>query len=322
MTLWFVLQFNLAFLIDLIIGDPERLPHPVTIIGKAIKKVEEVLRKLATSKKAEKTAGFFLVIIIVVGSYLSIAILLFLLNKIHPVLAWIAGAWIISTTIAIKGLAKEGGKIIKLLTTKDLPEARKQVGYIVGRDTANLDEKELIRATIETVAENIVDAVIAPLLYALVGGPALAMAYRAANTLDSMCGYKNEKYFHFGYASARFDDLLNWIPARITGVLLLFSAFLLRMDWRSSFQAWRRDARQHPSPNSGIPESTVAGALGIRLGGVNVYFGEAKRRAYMGNGDIPLEAEHIEKTIKLLYMSAWLLIITHLLLCPLFQDLI
>ncbi len=172
--------------------------------------------------------------------------------------------------------------MFSLLKAKELEEAKKQVGYIVSRDTDHMDESEVIRASVETIAENIVDAVISPLFYAILGGPALAMAYRAANTLDSMCGYKNERYRDFGWASARFDDLLNYIPARITGVVIVLAAWLLQLDAKKSLSIWFRDAHLHPSPNSGIPEASVAGALHIRLGGVNFYFGQPKKERIWG----------------------------------------
>ncbi len=184
---------------------------------------------------------------------------------------------------------------------------------IVGRETSHLDEPEIVRGTVETVAENIVDAVISPLLYALIGGAPLAMAYRAVNTLDSMVGYKNEKYIHLGWASARLDDIANWIPARLTALLLTVSAFILRMNGRRAWRTMRRDARKHPSPNSGFPESTVAGALGIRLGGVNVYHGVESFRAYMGDALRPMESRDILLANRLLLTVSVLFVLLALL---------
>ena len=306
-----VYQVFAAFLIDLWVGDPQSLPHPVVLIGKAITRIELFLRKLTSSPRSERIAGIVLVLIITGGSYLVTTFLLNLAVWFSVWLYWLLGAWIISTTIAVKGLAKEGRKIKGLLESGQIIEARKQVGYLVSRDTEHLDEKEIIRATVETVAENIVDAVVSPLFYAMLGGPALAMTYRAVNTLDSMCGYKNDKYLYFGWASARLDDLFNFIPARLTGILIVISAWLLRFDAKQAFRIWRRDAHLHPSPNSGIPEATVAGALGIRLGGVNIYFGQPKERAIMGDGTVPLQLKHIHQTILLLYLTSGLFIFSY-----------
>lgn len=307
--LWHTIQINLAYIIDLLIGDPIRIPHPVVYIGKAIRKVEGFLRKFVKTNHSAKIAGIFLVIIIVGGSSLLVYLLLYVLALIHPILSFVVGTWIISTTIATKGLAKEGKKLKKLLIDGNISEARVQVNYLVARDTEDLDEEGVSRATIETVAENIVDAFVSPLFYAMLGGPVFAILYRATNTLDSMCGYKNEKYLYFGWASARFDDVLNYIPARITGVLITLAALIARFDWKSSLRIWKRDSHKHPSPNSGIPEGTVAGALGIQLGGLNSYFGEKKQRAFMGDKIEVLCATHIEKTIFLLYLSATLFVI-------------
>lgn len=307
--LWHTIQINLAYIIDLLIGDPIRIPHPVVYIGKAIRKVEGFLRKFVKTNHSAKIAGIFLVIIIVGGSSLLVYLLLYVLALIHPILSFVVGTWIISTTIATKGLAKEGKKLKKLLIDGNISEARVQVNYLVARDTEDLDEEGVSRATIETVAENIVDAFVSPLFYAMLGGPVFAILYRATNTLDSMCGYKNEKYLYFGWASARFDDVLNYIPARITGVLITLAALIARFDWKSSLRIWKRDSHKHPSPNSGIPEGTVAGALGIQLGGLNSYFGEKKQRAFMGDKIEVLCATHIEKTILLLYLSATLFVI-------------
>ncbi len=306
----YFVQALFAFFIDLWIGDPPKLPHPVIWMGKAIEKGEKGLRKYTTGEKSERVAGILLVLFIVGSSFIITALLLQLFGMIHQWLSWLLGIWLISTTIAIKGLADEGRKIYRLLEDRNIEEARKQVGYIVGRDTNQLDESEIVRATVETVAENIVDAVVSPIFYAIIGGPALAMAYRSANTLDSMCGYKNKKYRYFGWASARFDDILNFIPARITGILLVIAAWLLRLNAKHAYHIWRRDAKKHPSPNSGIPEAVVAGALGVRLGGINVYFGQPKKRAYLGQVESPLQTIHIKQTVSLLYVTSSLMMVS------------
>ncbi|MOA09758.1 cobalamin biosynthesis protein [compost metagenome] len=188
------------------------------------------------------------------------------------------------------------------LRRNDLPAARRSLGMIVGRDTDDLAQPEIVRGTVETVAENIVDAVVSPLFYALIGGAPLAMAYRAVNTLDSMVGYKNDKYINLGWASARLDDVANFIPARLTALMLIGASWLLKLDARGALRMVRRDASSHPSPNSGYPESAVAGALGIRLGGHNSYHGVMSFRAYMGDHTRDMESEDILRTSKLMFL--------------------
>lgn len=232
------------------------------------------------------------------------ALLVLLLYRISPWLAGAAEVWLISTTIASKGLKDAGMAVFTELRQGDIPAARRALGMIVGRDTGHLESPEIVRGTVETVAENIVDAIISPLFFALLGGAPLAMAYRAVNTLDSMVGYKNDKYRDLGWASARLDDVANYIPARITALLLTLCAALLRLDWRRCWRTVRRDARLHPSPNSGYPESAVAGALGIRLGGENVYHGVTSFRAYMGDPLRTMEPEDIIVASRMMLLSS------------------
>lgn len=293
-----------AYVIDRIVGDPRSLPHPVIGMGKAIHAVEQLIRRFFTRPQSLRAAGILLPLIVVGVAWLLTAVLLWLLSLVSPWLVWLAEAWLISTTIASKGLKDAGLAVYIELHKGDLPAARTALSMIVGRDTTTLNSPEIVRGTVETVAENIVDAIISPLFYALLGGAPLAMAYRAVNTLDSMVGYKNEKYRELGWASARLDDVANLIPARITALLLALCACLLRLDWRRSLRTVSRDARRHPSPNSGYPESAVAGALGIRLGGENVYHGVASFRAYMGDPLRPLEPEDIIRTSRLMLLCS------------------
>ncbi|GIP34365.1 cobalamin biosynthesis protein CobD [Paenibacillus sp. J2TS4] len=224
---------------------------------------------------------------------------------IHPWLGYAVNTWFIATTIAIKGLKDAAILVYKPLTEGHLQDARTYVGYIVGRDTASLEESEITRAAVETVAENTVDAVVSPLFFALLGGAPLAMAYRAANTLDSMVGYKNERYLHFGWFSARLDDVLNWIPARLTGLLLVVSSLSIRgMSAKRAWLSILHFARLHPSPNSGIPEAAAAGAMGVRLGGVNRYGDTVSERAGMGWPLQSLNREHIIATVRLLLRTS------------------
>lgn len=293
-----------AYVIDRVVGDPRSLPHPVVLMGKVISALERIIRRFPMQPRSLKRAGVLLPLIVAGGSWMLTAVLVWLLHGISSWLGWAAEAWLISTTIASKGLKDAGMAVYVELSKGDIPAARRALGMIVGRDTASLDTPEIVRGTVETVAENIVDAVISPLFYALLGGAPLAMAYRAVNTLDSMVGYKNDKYLNLGWASARLDDVANYIPARVTALLLTLCARLLRLDWRNCWRMVRRDARLHPSPNSGYPESAVAGALGIRLGGENVYHGVTSFRAYMGNPLRSLEPDDILLTSRMMLLSS------------------
>lgn len=291
----------IAYILDRLIGDPKGIPHPVVIIGNCISKLEKIIRKCEF--KNLKVAGLLFPLLIVGGTYLIASLLLELSKLVHPFLFFFIQILLISSTIATKGLADAGLGIYHQLVKKDLEQARFSLSMIVGRDTENLDEAEITRSTVETVAENIVDAIISPLFFALIGGAPLAMAYRATNTLDSMIGYKNEKYKDLGWASARLDDILNFIPARITGLLLIVASSFLRLDAKKAFSIIMRDAKLHPSPNSGIPESAVAGALKIQLGGTNYYKGIPSHRAVMGDWYRPLQADDILKTVKMMKAS-------------------
>ncbi len=272
-----------AFLLDLFLGDPRRLPHPVVIIGRGISFGEIILRKFAKVKTAEILAGMILAIIIPVFAFVAVDFIIKLISHIHHWAGWLAAVFLGYTTIAAKSLYTESQKVANRLSAMDFQGARKYLSYLVGRDTHNLDEKDVVRALVETVAENTSDGVIAPLFYLAIGGPPMAMAYKAVNTLDSMVGYKNDKYLYFGRASARLDDLVNFIPARITAILIVVAAFMLRKDWRGAWKIMLRDRRNHPSPNSGYPEAAVAGAIGRRLGGLSYYAGIPSNKPFIGD---------------------------------------
>jgi adenosylcobinamide-phosphate synthase len=287
-----------AIVLDLLIGDPRWLPHPVILIGKGI----SLLEKRLLPGRAKRRNGIMLTLVITLISFLIIWGLIAVSLWIHPWVGYAVNTWLIATTIAIKGLKDAAMLVYEPLSRGDLSEARKYTGYIVGRDTEGLDASELSRATVETVAENTVDAVISPLLYALIGAAPLAMLYRATNTLDSMVGYRNAKYLQFGWASARLDDVLNWIPARLTGLFLVVVSLLYRhTSAKCSLRAVITFAHLHPSPNSGIPEAAVAGGLGIQLGGLNQYGGVTSERARLGWPNRPIDKEDIIHTVRLLY---------------------
>ncbi|KRF21523.1 adenosylcobinamide-phosphate synthase CbiB [Paenibacillus sp. Soil787] len=296
-----------AIVLDWLIGDPKWPTHPVILIGRFIRWVEGKLHKgketsVISSSGWLRTKGVMLTVSTVVLSFSVMLLLILAARSIHEWLGYLVSTWFISTTIAIKGLKDAAYLVYNPLRTGNLADARKYTGYIVGRDTDELGEEELTRAVVETVAENIVDAVIAPLFYALIGGAPLAMLYRASNTLDSMVGYRNDRYRHFGWASARWDDVMNWIPARLTGLLLILVALLQPgLSAQRAAAATRRFAHLHPSPNSGIPESAVAGALGIELGGLNIYGGAASERARLGWPLRPRTQQDIVYAVRMLY---------------------
>lgn len=304
-----VVVVALAYLVDLLVGDPRWIPHPVVMIGKCISALEKLVRRGNQSDRMMKAKGCLFPLLIVGGVYAVTSGLLWLAFLVSPWLGYLLEVWLISTTIATRGLAEAGYGVYKALKQGDLPLARQKLSWIVGRDTMHLEESEISRGGIETVAENIVDAVTSPLFYALIGGAPLAMAYRAVNTLDSMVGYKNDKYLHLGWASARLDDVANFLPARLTVPCLVLAALLLGYDAKRAWQITRRDARVHPSPNSGFSEAAAAGALGIRLGGLNYYQGVESFRQYMGDVREEIGAKHIVQTIRLLFASTLLYLV-------------
>jgi adenosylcobinamide-phosphate synthase len=300
----------LAVILDLLIGDPRVDYHPVALIGKLISAWERLLYRPAAALPTKRLAGALLVLGTVLPVWLLVYFCLNWLHRLslsagHP--QWwayiylVAGALCLWATISIRSLDRAAREIFDLLRRGDLAEARRRLGFIVGRDTERLAPAEIARATVETVAENISDGVIAPLFYFLLGGPALACAYRAINTLDSMVGYRNERYRDFGMVAARLDDLANVIPARLTMLLLVGGALLAGLDWRQAWKLSWRDGHKHPSPNSGYPEAAVAGALGVQLGGLNYYQGVPSQRALMGDPQEPLAPEHIQAAIRMLY---------------------
>lgn len=300
----------LAILIDTIIGDPRSRIHPVVLIGNLIAFLEKKLLNPNHSRRLKIFAGVVLVVIVLSLTYNLLWYIMALLGKVHPWAHFIGGALLLSFTISPNSLAKAGNEIHQYLINGDLKQARFKVGWIVGRDTEKLTVPEITRATVETIAENIVDGIISPLFYFVIGGVPLAFLYRAVNTMDSMIGYKNAKYEDFGMCAARVDDVFNYIPARITGMLLVITAALLGLNTQGTIHAIKEDAHKHPSPNSGYCEAGVAGALGIRLGGLNYYGGVASQRAYMGQGRTTLAPIHIKQTIRMMYMATILFVVS------------
>lgn len=304
-----------ALLIDTLIGDPRSCMHPVVMIGNCISFFERKLLQVQHSSVLKKLNGMLLVMLVLGITYGTLWLLMELLNNIHPWGAFLGGAILLSFTISPNSLAKAGNEIYQYLLDGNIAQARFKVGWIVGRDTENLDVGEVTRATVETIAENIVDGIISPLFYFAIGGVPLAFLYRAVNTLDSMVGYKNEKYGDFGMIAARVDDVFNYIPARLTALLLLLAAIVLRFNIFATITTIWRDAAKHPSPNSGLSEAGVAGALGIRLGGLNYYGGIVSQRAYMGEQHTPLAPIHIKQTIHIMYTTTIFFILSLYIFC-------
>lgn len=303
-----LLSIYTGYVLDLIIGDPYSFPHPVRYIGKLISIVEKQIRKITSSDKGLKIAGFFLWFI-VVGATFGITTLVLQLFKFNKLAYFIVNTILIYTTLATKCLKDESVKIYKVLKTGDLEKSRIQLSYIVGRDTTNLNEKEIVRATVETVAENTVDGIIAPLFYGFIGGAPLAMAYKAVNTLDSTVGYKNDKYYYLGFASAKIDDIANYIPARLGVILLPLGSLFTGFNFKDALKIGIRDRKNHKSPNCAFSEGAVAGALGIQLGGTNVYFGKEVYKPTIGDKTREIEIEDIVRTNKIMYSSSIISII-------------
>lgn len=303
-----MIDIILAIILDFIIGDPYWFPHPVIYIGKFISLLEKRARGISKSKKALKVYGGFIAIIVGV---LSFIIPMTILNFLKPfsIPYHFFNILIIWTTIAARCLHNEAGKVYKELKKNDIKGARIKLSYIVGRDTTDLSEKEIIRADVETVAENTSDGVIAPLLYAIIGGAPLAMLYKSINTMDSMLGYMSEKYRHIGFFPAKVDDLFNLIPARITGILMVMVAPIVGGNCIKTLRIMIRDRRNHKSPNCAYPEGATAGALGVQLGGANIYFGEIVNKPTIGDKEKELSRNHIIESIKLMYSSEILFIV-------------
>jgi len=284
------LQTILALGLDALLGDPRWLPHPVRLIGGLALRAEMVFRRLF---KNERLAGIVTVLVVLSVTGGVGGLLLWGAGQIHPRLGDLVGILLFYTCFAARDLLAHSRRVYQALVVDDLAEARQRVAWLVGRDTANLDQGGVVRACVESVAENSSDGVVAPLFWAVVGGPLAALLYKAVSTLDSTFGYKNEKYRHFGWASARLDDLVNYLPARLAGLGLVAAALLCGLDWRGAWRIYRRDRHNHASPNSGHPEAAAAGALGLQLGGVSSYFGQLVAKPTLGDALGEPRAQHI-----------------------------
>ena len=298
-----------GFFMDLCLGDPDWMPHPVIYMGKAISALEKFLRrKFPDTQKGLLMAGAALAAILPLGSFLMAAAAIYLAGLVHPVLAFLLETLWCWQALAVKGLYTESMRVKKKLEEQDLPGARSAVARIVGRDTQNLDAAGVAKAAIETVAENFSDGVAAPLFYLVIGGAPLGLCYKAINTMDSMVGYKNDRYLHFGRAAAKLDDVVNFFPARISAFLMIGAAFLSGKSYngRQAWRIWRRDSRKHASPNSAQTESVCAGALGIQLAGDASYFGKVVKKPYIGDPKRQVEYEDIRRVNRLMNRTAWI----------------
>lgn len=294
----------MALMVDAIYGDPRSDWHPVVLIGKVISFWEKRMypaREAAPRMIITRGAIEVLLVFITVG--IVTWFLLFLSQLAGWLLYFIVSTIVLYFTITPRALTRDGMEIYHLLVDGDIVTARQRLSWIVGRDTDRLEENDIARGAIETIAENTTDGIISPLFYFLLFGPLGAMLYRAGNTMDSMLGYKNNRYLYFGRVAARLDDVLNYIPARLTYALFVVAAFLLKLDWKNAIKIGLRDAPKHPSPNGGYAEATVAGAMHVQLGGYNYYQGEKEFREYMGDPDESLAGRHIKICIQLMYVA-------------------
>jgi len=302
MTVWAVLG---GFVLDALFGDPAWLPHPVVYMGKAISKLEKFLRpRLPKTPQGELLGGAIVAFCLPVGTFLLTGLVCWGAARLHPLLGLAVQMFWCGQALAARGLVQESTNVYKELKKPDLPGARKAVSRIVGRDTAELTAEGVTKAAVETVAENASDGVIAPLLYMLIGGAPLALTYKAINTMDSMLGYKNEKYLYFGRVPAKLDDVANYIPSRLAGLLWVAAAAFTHNDAKGAWKIWRRDRRNHASPNSAQTESACAGALGVQLAGPAYYFGEYYAKPTIGDALRPIEPEDILRANQMMYVAS------------------
>lgn len=304
------IAFLAGFILDQILGDPYRLPHPIRLIGGLIQALDQKLlqKEEIRNEKKEKKKGVFLVVIVLLATLFVSGLLLIGAYCVHPVAGVVMESIMTYQILAVKSLKTESMKVYECLKKKDLEGAKKAVSMIVGRDTENLNEAGICRAAVETVAENTSDGVIAPMLYTAALGPMGGFLYKAINTMDSMIGYKNARYLYLGRAAAKLDDLVNYIPARVCAALMIVVSFLPGTSFlgKNAWKIYRRDRKKHASPNSAQTESVCAGALGIRLAGDASYFGKVVKKPYIGDPLKETEYTDIKRANHMLYLTAWI----------------
>jgi adenosylcobinamide-phosphate synthase len=312
MTLWqlTLLSVLAGFVIDCLAGDPHWIPHPVVLIGKFISFSEKTLRRLfPKTDRGAFRAGLVTAVIVPLVSATAVFWILFGMWKLSPWAYFAMSAIMCWQCFAAKCLATEANKVAKKLETEGLDAGRKQVSMLVGRDTEHLSEEQVWKATVETVAENASDGVIAPMLYMLLFGAVGGFFYKAINTMDSMIGYKNDRYLFFGRAAAKLDDAANFVPARLSALAMIVSAPFVRLDGKNAFRIWKRDKRKHASPNSAQTESAAAGALHVQLAGPASYFGKRVEKPYLGDDDRPIERKDVSRTNRLMYGASVLVLV-------------
>lgn len=299
-----------GFILDIIIGDPRWLYHPVRLIGKLIEVLEKGLRRcFPKTKTGERIAGVFLTVLVFVISAAVPGAILVACSYINIWLYFAIEIIMCYQLLAVKALKDESMKVYRALKEEGLPKARRAVSMIVGRDTENLSEEGVTKACVETIAESSSDGIIAPLFYMMIGGPFLGYAYKSVNTMDSMVGYKNDRYIYFGTCAARFDDVLNFIPSRLAGLIMVLASYIGGLDGKNAWKIFRRDNRNHKSPNSAQTESVMAGALDVQLAGNAYYFGKLYEKPTIGDPIRPVEAEDIKRANKLMYLTAVLALV-------------
>lgn len=302
-----MIAFVCGFVLDLVFGDPHALPHPIRLIGTLIAGLEKKLLKLQMrDEKKEFYKGILLVVLVLFSTGAVAALVLVVAYWLHPVAGIVIESVMTYQILATKCLKDESMKVYQCLNEQGLEAGRVAVSMIVGRDTNVLDETGVVKAAVETVAENTSDGVIAPMLYTALGGPVLGFVYKAVNTMDSMVGYKNDKYLYFGRAAAKLDDVVNFIPARISAYLMIAAAYIggKAFDGKQAYRIYKRDRRNHASPNSAQTESVCAGALGIQLAGDASYFGKVVKKPYIGDAHRAVEREDIVRVNLLMYVTA------------------
>jgi len=299
-------QIVIAFALDAVLGDPQWFPHPVRFIGKFAAGLEHPLRSFFRNAFVAGLALWLIVLLTVGGLAGGV---LFAAYWIHPLAGDMVAIILLYFGIGFRDLIDHSRRVHKALVVNNLPEARRRLGMFVGRDTANLDQGETVRATVESIAESLLDGVTAPVFFAVLGGPVGMWLYKAVNTLDSMFGHKDRQYILFGRVSAKIDDAANYIPARLTAPLVAIAAFLTGGNARESLRILRRDGRKHPSPNAGLSEAAFAGAMEIRLGGLNYYDGQPEHLPVMGDDKQPLAAHHIPQANRLMAVTVLLFLI-------------
>ena len=313
--LWSTAALLTGFMLDMVFGDPHGFPHIVRVMGSLIAALEKLFRRLLPkTPRGERSGGILLVCLVTLICAGVPFIILFICYRFFPPLGFVLESFLCYQLLAAKSLKDESMKVYYSLQSGDVEGARRNISMIVGRDTASLDSDSITKAAVETVAENASDGVAAPLFHIMIGSAVLGCLYKAVNTMDSMVGYKNDRYINFGRAAAKVDDVLNYIPSRVCALLFIVSAYLLRFDGKGAFRIWRRDRRKHASPNSAQTESACAGALGIRLAGPASYHGSIIDKQYIGDDTRSVKAGDIVSANRLMYAASVLVLFIALLI--------